>query len=125
MLHRAFEQLALSSVCSFSFRSLLTSLLFLVLGVLVRECCLMVKGMEPASLPRGSNSAESEEWEEVEKSLEELVKNRRLKVERLERELDAYRKHYAKLVESFSIPTFPTLPEGTCSAAFRQSNALQ
>lgn len=77
----------------------------------MRECCLsnlMVKGMEPA---RGSKS-DSEEWEEVEKSLEELVNSRRLKVERLERELDAFRKHYAKLVESFSFPTFPTLPEG-------------
>lgn len=84
----------------------------------MQECCLsnlMAKGMEPA---RGSNS-DSEEWEEAEKSLEELVNSRRLKVERLERELDACKKIYAKLLESFSFPTFPTLPEGTCSAAYR------
>jgi hypothetical protein len=58
------------------------------------------------------DTAESEEWEPVEKHLEEMVSKRRTKVERLERELDAFRKHYARLLESFSFPTFPegTLP---------------
>jgi len=45
-----------------------------------------------------------------------MVNRRRRKVERLERELDALRKHITKLFESFSVPTFP---EGTSpSAAF-------
>lgn len=63
--------------------------------------------METAALPRGSQYPDSGEWDPVEKSTVEMVNKRRMKVERLERELDVLRKHITKLFESFSVPTFP------------------
>lgn len=68
------------------------------------------RDMEAALLQSGSQSPESGEWEPVEKYMMEMVKKRRIKVQRLEQELDALRDHCAKLFESFSVPTFP---EGT------------
>lgn len=80
--------------------------LFFRLQCFVRE---KVPSFISTSMAKGKKT-EDGEWAKVEKSMQEVVNKRRLKVQKLEQELDAYRKHYAKLLESFSVPTFP---EGT------------